>query len=978
MRLRLLGTLCAALWISGCKDQERPAIADGQLFAHPNQVSFERVALYSARSKEVELTNQGRSSLRIDEILVEGTEGVYRPETDAEVPFFLESGERRFIKVWFTPQQAGDASAFLIFRTDNRDAPDFKVPVNGFGVDARARLGTEVLDFGRIEAQASKTQPLELTNDSALPVRARVTPVGQDRDEFVPAEVWLQPGERRQIKVPFLPQRVGTKQVSLAVETCEGCPETHVNVLAVALDRAVIAEPASVDFGPVPVDGDERRTVRVRNISTEPMEVLGVKLADRTDPSFLGGTGGGFWLGPDETRDFQLGYQPTHMGEALGAFELRVRSTRNPTTAIPLRGHGGSPELCVSPGNQDFGLKPVGSKNAVTVHIRNCGASPLEVTDVRLDPSGAHNDQFSRGPGVFPRTLAAGESLQVKAFYEPTRAGDARTSLVISSTAYSAQNVTVPLSGRAEVFPPCRLEVSPPVVDFGNILPGRGAVLGAKVKNVGGDLCAVKNIRLSQDAGGAFRLPGGMLDGAVLWPGDAFAFQIAFVAPATGGEFTGLVAMEVADPARPVFELPLLASSEQSCIVPAPFFVDFGTALPICPPAPRTVTYMNQCSTAATLGDVRIGMGTTDGEFVFTASPGGLPLSLAQGQTYSVEVEYRAQAYGQNYSPLFADVPGLRKPMMVPLLGEASSRTAKVDRFVQQDGSKVDVLFVVDNTASMVEEHPRLQAALPAFVDAALRKGVNLNVAVTTTGIEAVSGACPGGALGGEAGRLFPADNSSQRILNQATPDLANRLRQNANVGQCANVEQGLEAARRALTPPLSDSADAPGTPLPADGNAGFLRAEAGLAVVVISDEDDHSPEAVDVYVRALQSVKGGNQPQRATLFAIAPTGAACSTAGGVGTRLEQAALRTGGGVLDICANDFAPLLQSVAQKAFGPQDRFPLSESPDATGITVTVDGTALSTGWRYDRAANVVVFDSSPAPGSRVEISYQKSCGN
>jgi hypothetical protein len=267
--------------------------------------------------------------------------------------------------------------------------------------------------------------------------------------------------------------------------------------------------------------------------------------------------------------------------------------------------------------------------------------------------------------------------------------------------------------------------------------------------------------------------------------------------------------------------------------------------------------------------------------------------------------------------------------------------------------------------------------ALPSFVAAARNKGVDLRMGVTTTGIEPVSNACPGGAQGGEAGRLFPADRSNPRILTLATPNAETELQQNANVGQCAFVEKGFEAMRRALSPPLIDSADDPRTSLPNDGNLGMMRDSAALAVVFISDEDDHSPDSVDTYVRFAQSLKGASQPQRATLFAIAPTGP-CATAGGTGNRYIEAAQRTGGEALSICAGDYVPLLQSVANKAFNPQDRFPLSTSPDPTSIKVLINGVEQSGGWSYDPAGNAVQFSSIPAPGARIEITYRKACSN
>src|SRR6185436_1103695 len=181
------------------------------------------------------------------------------------------------------------------------------------------------------------------------------------------------------------------------------------------------------------------------------------------------------------------------------------------------------------------------------------------------------------------------------------------------------------------------------------------------------------------------------------------------------------------------------------------------------------------------------------------------------------------------------------------------------------------------------------------------------------------------------------------------------------------------EAMRRALSDPLVSSADDPRTPLPSDGNLGFLREEAALAVVFVGDEDDNSADDVGTYVRFLQSKKGLSQPQRAVIYSIAPTAQLCPTAGGVGTRYAEAAAKTGGAVLSVCAPDYGPLLADVANKAFSPQARFPLSATPVPGSISVTVNGVAAS-GWSYDAAGNAVVFANAPAPGAKIAVSYRR----
>jgi hypothetical protein len=962
--------------VCGCADRDRSSIADGRLTATPGGLDFTRVAIFDGREALVTLRNVGRARITVNEAWVEGPNGAYLADFTHEGPHSLVPGSECTLRVRFTPQDAGSAAGTLFIRSDARIEPILRLPLSGLGVDAWARLSPTRLDFGRIEAESTKTLTLSLNNPSELPVEVTPTLVGADRDEFDIGPVTLAPGERRELPVTFSPTRVGQKQVALAITPCRGCADVPIHVTAEALDRAVVAEPPEIDFGPVPVDKDRWLPSAIRNISTEPMTVTGLVM-EGLDASFShAATGFPLVLQPGEARSFELRYSPGHSGEAADRALYQVASKRNPTTPVALKGYGGAAELCVSPMMHDFGPRPVGSKTPVTVNIKNCGSDnggPLTVTGLEFapDPAGA---QFNLAPTTLPLTLAPGQETNATVYFEPTRDGGSTGALVMTTNAFNAARVQLDFKGSAQSHKPCMLVVTPGVVDFGTVPPRRGAVLGVKVENRGTDICPVKNIKLVDDGGGVFRMPGGELFGGIMYPGDWFSFQVSFAAPASGGSFLGSLQIEQADPTNPVVMVPLKAHSQRSCLVATPWYVEFGVARKDCPPPPRQVNYINGCASTLTVTDVSIGPGTTDVEFALSGAP-PVPFTLEPGQGFSVEVSYFAQVNGMNLSPLFVKTNELPEPLLVPLIGESSKRVDKTDSYVQQDASKVDVLFVVDNTATMVEEQPKFIDALPAFVEAALAKGVDMNVAVTSTGIAPVA-ECSGPAKGGEAGRFTPLDGSRPRVLKHNMTDLAWLLQQNAQVGICAQVEQGFEAVRRALSEPLVNSADDPRTPEPNDGNAGFLRDEAALLVVFVGDEDDHSPDSVDTYVRFLRAKKGEQQPQRVQLFAIAPTASWCGSGGSVGTRYAEAASRTGGQVLSSCEADYSPLLRTVANQAFSPQDRFPLSELPDATSITVRVDGVSATSGWSYDAQSNSVVFTNVPKPGAKVQISYRRAC--
>ncbi len=972
--------LVVSFALFACADRERSTFQDGWL-ASSGDVVFGTVAVRAGREKSVVIRNLGRGPITVNDVWTEGPDGTFRAKFAHPGPHNLITGGDCEIKVRYTPQTEAAHQGYLVVRTDGRNEPIVRVALDGNGLHAAARVPEAPLEFGRIEAESMKTVPIELENPSTLPVQVTFSFAGRDAEEFSVAstQLSLEPGERRAMGVTFQPMTVGEKLVALLVTPCEGCADRIVPVNAVALEQAVIAHPPDLDFGQVSVDRDSVLEMELVNISTEPMNVTGFSMDPSSDPSFSAAPSGlPLTLAAEERRIYSFRYTPSHMGSAMGTGHFHVESKRHPTTDVRLRAWGGASELCVSPPTYDYGPQPIGAKVTAFISVKNCGASnaaPLEISEVLVTRDGVSpgEDQFSVAPIGLPRTLAAGQEMMVRAFFEPTRPGPAAAALIVRSNAAGAPSARVSLQGIGREHAPCDVEITPGLVDFGTVPPGAGAVLGIKVTNRGGDICAVKNVQLQSDGGGVFHLPGGPLDGLIMDPGNAFSFQVAF-SPKAPGVFHGAVSLEQANPANPTLVVPLVGHSATSCLVAAPAYLDFGFARPDCPPAPLTTNLSNACAVPLDIGRIFIGPGTTDGEFAITQAP-ATPLTLLPGQTVTVEVTYGAQVGGMNLSPLFVDVAGLPAPFLVPLLGESSTRAEQTDTFVQQDGSKVDVLFVVDNTASMVEEQPRLVAAIPGFVSAAQARNVDLHVAVTTTGIEPASALCPGGAMGGEAGRLFPADNSAPRMLTLSSPDLVSTLQHNVQVGLCAFVEKGFEAMRRALTTPLVDSADDPRTPLPNDGNLGFLRDEAALAVVFVGDEDDHSPDDVDTYVRFLRNAKGLQQPGRATVYAIAPAGVGCGTAGGTGTRYAEAAQKTGGDVLSVCAPDYGSLLQSVASKAFSPQDRFPLSAQPDPATLRVTVDGQP-STAWTYDPLTNQVVFTQRPGSGAKVAVQYRKVC--
>ncbi|HEY0839182.1 MAG TPA: hypothetical protein VGD74_03250, partial [Vulgatibacter sp.] len=318
----------------------------------------------------------------------------------------------------------------------------------------------------------------------------------------------------------------------------------------------------------------------------------------------------------------------------------------------------------------------------------------------------------------------------------------------------------------------------------------------------------------------------------------------------------------------------------------------------------------------------------------------------------------------------------------------------RTDEFRLPPRPKLDVLFVIDNSKLMAPFLDRLSTNLQGAVTALSEARIDFHLAVTTTGIEG-SPDCGGPVSGGEDGRFVPVDGSGPRVLDPRMPDLADRWRDNYSVGACHDRARPLEAALRALSAPLIDAeADPRHDTGWMDGNAGFLRPDASLSIVVVTATGDVAAGSEWLpaeFLERLQDIKGRRNPLRFSAV-TGPKGAERpgGCAADPGDRLLSLVDDAAGVALDLCAlsTDGSEWRHGIPR--FTMPQRYVLSELPidrnddglvNEADIEVRVDGVprpAFSTldrrVWSYDPAANAIDFAPLyiPPPDSVIHAIY------
>jgi len=317
---------------------------------------------------------------------------------------------------------------------------------------------------------------------------------------------------------------------------------------------------------------------------------------------------------------------------------------------------------------------------------------------------------------------------------------------------------------------------------------------------------------------------------------------------------------------------------------------------------------------------------------------------------------------------------------------------------VQKGPGKVDILWIVDSSGSMAEEQTYLGNNFNSFINNLVTAGHDFQTAVTTTDVctdqipsDLALRVCPVNYGGSSATRLrgsFVGDDG-RKVLKHTDNDIVARFTDYTKVGtNGSGFEHGLKAAQMAIEKVANGL------------NEPLIRADAFLAVIVVSDEEDDgiglsmldpyngrnfTAEGLTTFkftednmIDYLKVMKGEG---KFSISAIAPTrnanGTLCTSSHSKpleeGTQYIKAAQKTGGMIQSICEPNWSVSLGNLGYDLNAQLTQIVLPSTPDVATIKVKVNGVLVS-GWTFNEGNNAVKFnaDSVPSEGANIQVDY------
>ena len=845
-----------------------------------------------------------------------------------------------------------------------------------------------VIDFGQVPLQQAVISPLVLENGRALAAATTLSAItGADANAFfvdVTSPLEVPAGGRVEVPVRFSPLAQRSYAATITIQRGPACPSAQVRLIGEGNDQAISWSPVRLDFGRLPLGVSVTKTVTVVNNSNVALSFAGS--LPSTDFALEPGTP---TILPARSRvTVQVTCAPQTLGPLSGLLAIDLGTLPITPARIPLTCVGGGPRIRVDPNPIQFGQVPLSpTRTAVTrrrLLVQNVGTAPPAPGDrtnnlTLGNTAGAvpwfaiipkngvtRADEFTVAlRGTYDNAVGipavAGQNIaEFEVLIAPASTGVREADLLVYSNDQKEPVARIAITAVPRLPESCTLTVTPEGADFGAV--PRGAVLNRIISltndvSSAGANCLVSGIEMGPGSDLAFQVADPLISSLLVPRGETRTIRVQAVVAgdSTVGDYKrGTLRFSVSGEVGP-HQLPVDLKVSR-CLVVDPPLLDLGLVQQNCTSGSKTVTLYNVCGLPITV----TGTSGANAPFRITSSPLGMgPVNLDPASQLRVQVAVAPTAPGNFVDVLRIETEEAGTPYSegVSLRAKSDPVGLETENFIQGD-SLVDILLVVDDSCSMGDEQAALATNFASFMSSAATSNGNWHIGVTTTDMFSVRG-------------VLKRTPTNPATLTPTTPNVATLFAQKILVGTSGSgLEQPFAGMAAALTEPNKSGP-----------NAGFIRPNAALSVVIVTDALEQSPNSAGSYLTTLRSLKPGH-PELVSVSVVgpfSPPGPMCITEGSVDDGRFNALITSTGGVRsDICTQNWAMDLQTISRSVFGARRAFQLtSTARGPADITVSINGSVVpASAWRFDPVTNAVVFTVAPAPGARIDVSYRTAC--
>lgn len=322
----------------------------------------------------------------------------------------------------------------------------------GFAATMTTAMPTTTFGSQHVGTASATTLTLTINNTDTGGAPMAFT-VASDNSEFSvsPTSGAIAAGASENITVTFTPSARGARQATLTVATPDdaGNPNDTFVVTGTGTSPNMVVSwtgsPNPLDFGTVAIaGGTATRTITVANPAPANESLTFSLVVSTGGPEYSVPATVDVVVPVDATAQVTVTFDPAASGTRNGSALVTSNDAFDASDTVALTGAGQGAVFTPSPSSLDFGTTVlVGAFDEKTLTITNSGNQSGQVTAIT-----SGNAVFTVTPvgGALPRTLAAGESLQVTVRFTPVDGAAVASELSITTDATPA-SFQVPVTG---------------------------------------------------------------------------------------------------------------------------------------------------------------------------------------------------------------------------------------------------------------------------------------------------------------------------------------------------------------------------------------------------------------------------------------------------------------------------------------------------------------------------------------------------
>ena len=297
--------------------------------------------------------------------------------------------------------------------------------------------------------------------------------------------ITILPGGNQVFDVTYTPTALGLTTADLTfTHNAAGSPTVY-SLQGTGVESTFAISPPNLNFGNVVLGSNTTLQATVSNPGTSDLVISNITSSNTQytfSPNVFPVT-----ILPGGNQVFDVTYTPTALGLSTADLTFTHNATGSPTV-YSLQGTGVEATFSISPPNLNFGNVVLGSNTTLQATVSNPGTSNLVISNIT-----SSNTQYTFSPNAFPVTILPGGNQVFDVTYTPTALGLTTADLTFthnaagSPTVYSLQGTGVEAT----------FAISPPNLNFGNVVLGSNTTLQATVSNPGTSDLVISNITSS-------------------------------------------------------------------------------------------------------------------------------------------------------------------------------------------------------------------------------------------------------------------------------------------------------------------------------------------------------------------------------------------------------------------------------------------------------------------------------------------------